>query len=192
MSRPTGNREKRRLVFETERLRVYVAAEEDTELFYSLWTDPRVMRNVGFPRGLPITREQIVDQLQGQAGRVFDARLAVQLRDSGNLIGECKLGWPNDEGISTTDVKLLPAYWGNKYGVEIKQALVDYLFMHTSCSAVEATPNVENSASIKMQEAVGGVRVGEDTFQVPESKREYATPVHHYIYHVRREKWESG
>jgi RimJ/RimL family protein N-acetyltransferase len=89
-------------------------------------------------------------------------------------------------------VKLLPAYWGNKYGVEIKQALLDYLFTNTSCSAVEATPNVENSASIKMQEAVGGVRVGEDTFQVPESKREYATPVHHYIYHVRREKWESG
>lgn len=192
MSRPTGNYEKRRLVFETERLRVYVATPDDVELFCSLWTDPRVMRNVGFPRGLPITREQIVDQLQGQSGRVFDARLAVQLRDSGNLIGECKLGWPNDEGISTTDVKLLPAYWGNKYGVEIKQALLDYLFTNTSCSAVEATPNVENSASIKMQEAVGGVRVGEDTFQVPESKREYATPVHHYIYHVRREKWESG
>jgi RimJ/RimL family protein N-acetyltransferase len=57
------------------------------------------------------------------------------------------------------------------YGVEIKQALVDYLFTHTDCSAVEATPNVENKASIKMQEAVGGVCLGEATFQVPESRR---------------------
>ena len=35
---------------------------------------------------------------------------------------------PDEEGLSTTDVKLLPEFWGNKYGVEIKRALLDYLF----------------------------------------------------------------
>ena len=171
MSQAEYDSGRRHLVFETERLCVFVATEGDVELFYALWTDPRVMRNVGFPQGLPIAREMILDQLKGQAGRVFDPRLLAQLHESGDPIGECKLGWPNDMGISSTDVKLLPTYWGNKYGVEIKQALVDYLFTHTDCSAVEATPNVENKASIKMQEAVGGVCVGEATFQVPESRR---------------------
>jgi len=119
-------------------------------------------------------------------------RLVVNLRESGCAIGECKLGWPNDEGISTTNVKLLPVYWGHKYGVEIKQALLDYLFTHTPCMVVEATPNVKNIASIKMQEAVGGERVGEITFQAPESRRSFRTPVHAYIYQVTRETWERA
>jgi len=192
VNEPAGINNEQRLVFETRRLQVYVARPDDVELFYCLWTDPRVMRNVGFPQGLPITKEEIVEQLQGQVGRVFDVRLVVQRRYSGISIGECKLGNPNKEGLSTTDVKLLPAYWGNKYGVEIKKALVDYLFTYTTCTVVEATPNVENIASIKMQEAVGGIRVGEATFPVSESKRGYATPVHHYIYRVYRENWNLG
>ena len=176
-------------VFETERLWVRVASAEDVDLFYELWTHPRVMGNVGFPKGLPITREEIVELLGKQEGRVFDSRLIVFLRETDEPIGECKLGWPNEEGISTTDVKLLPQFWGSKYGVEIKRALVDYLFTHTPCTAVEATPNVANIASIKMQEAVGGVRVGEDVFLVPESRLDYQTPVHHYIYRVYRDSW---
>ena len=178
-----------RLVFATDRLRVYLATVEDTDFYYDLWTNPRVMGNVGFPKGLPITREQIAQQLQEQADRIFDSRLIVKLSGTGEPIGECKLGWPNLEGVSSTDVKLLPRYWGNKYGVEIKRALVNYLFTHTSCTAVEATPNVENIASIKMQEAVGGVRIGEDTFPVPESKKGTMIPVHHYIYRVYRDNW---
>jgi RimJ/RimL family protein N-acetyltransferase len=74
--------------------------------------------------------------------------------------------------------------------VEIKQALVDYLFTHTTCLAVEGTPNVANVASIKMQEAVGAVRVGEETHRFPESMAETTAPVHHYIYHVLRPDWE--
>lgn len=179
------------IILNTERLWARVANEDDTALFHELWTDPRVMGNVGFPNGLPITREQIFEQLRNQAGRIFDSRLLVIVRDTNQPIGECKLGRPNQEGISTTDVKLLPRQWGNRFGVEIKRVLVDYLFTHTSCTAVEATPNVENIASIKMQEAVGGVRIGEDIFPVSESMREYMVPVHHYIYRVFREDWMS-
>ncbi len=47
-----------------------------------------------------------------------------------------------------------------------------------------------NIASIKMQEAVGGVRIGEDVYEFPESMREFTTPVHCYIYRVYRNAWE--
>lgn len=191
MNESAGKCSDPRLIFETDRLQVFVAGVDHVDLFFELWTDPRVMGNVGFPQGLSVTREEIVLQLQGQEGHIFDSRLVVLLRDTDNTIGECKLGWPNLEGIATTDVKLLPEYWGNKYGVEIKRALLDYLFRHTSCVAVEATPNVENIASIKMQESVGGVRMGESTFQVPESMQNIMIPVHHYIYRVFREEWTA-
>lgn len=67
-----------------------------------------------------------------------------------------------------------------------------YQFTHTDCYAVQATPNVENIASINMQEAIGGVRIGEDAYQFPESMRDCTTPVHHYIYRVYRADWERN
>jgi RimJ/RimL family protein N-acetyltransferase len=57
---------------------------------------------------------------------------------------------PDDDGIASTDIKLLPAYWGQRYGSEIKKGLVDYLFTNTDCLAVEASPNVNNIASIRL------------------------------------------
>ncbi len=179
----------RRLVLSTERLLVYVGDRNDVDLFYRLWNEPKVMANVGYPLGLQITREEIATQLQNQEGQILDARLVIVLKSTGHSIGECKLGAPDECGTSTTDVKLLPAFWGKKYGVEIKRALVDYLFRFTSCMVVEATPNINNIASIKMQEAVGGIRVGEKRFKFPESKREFTQPVHSYVYHVYRDTW---
>lgn len=175
------------VVLQTKRLIVRLPTTADTELLYQLWTDPRVMTHVGFPHGLHITREQIVASIQQQPQKnVFDRYLIVVHRESETAVGECKLGAPDAEGIAETDVKLLPSYWGHKYGVELKRALVDYLFTHTSCQAVQATPNVNNIASIKMQEAVGGVRIGESIFPVPPDMQDDRTPVHHYIYRVYR------
>jgi len=51
---------------------------------------------------------------------------------------------------------------------------------------VEATPNVSNTASIRRQEAVGGVRVGEGVFEVPEGAPHRMAPVPHYLYRVYR------
>ncbi len=178
------------LVFETERLRVRTATAVDAALLYALWTDPQVMTFVGFPKGLSITREEITASLEKQdPAQVFDRYLVVELQVTDEAIGECKLGTPDAEGIAETDVKLFPKYWGHKYGMEIKRGLVDYLFKHTTCTAVQATPNVHNAASIAMQEAVGGVRVGEITFAFPPEKRATTTAVHAYIYHVYRADW---
>lgn len=178
-------------VFETERLVVRTATVDDVDTYYELWNEPRVMENVGFPQGLRITRAQIEDLIGKQSGSEYDRLLVAELKRTGQVIGECKLGWPNEEGIAETDVKLLLAFWGHKYGVEIKRGLVDYMFRHTDCDSVQATPNVGNIASIKMQEAVGGVRVDEDVYHFPESMREFTTPVHHYVYRVYRVDWEK-
>ncbi len=69
---------------------------------------------------------------------------------------------------------------------------MDYLFTHTDCKAVEAMPNVNNAASIKMQEAVGGARMSENVHHFPESMRDHTTPAHYYVYRAYREEWERG
>ncbi len=180
------------LVFETKRLVVRIATSEDASLFFNLWTNPDVMSFVGFPQGLPISIEEIADKLLDQKSTPFGQLLVVVLKNSGESIGECKLHPPNEKGLAETDVKLLSPFWGNKFGVEIKQGLLAYLFKHTDCSIVQATPNVKNVASIKMQEAVGGKRVGEAIFEFSDNMKDYTMPVHHFIYHVYREDWQQA
>jgi RimJ/RimL family protein N-acetyltransferase len=182
---------KNETIIRTERLIIRTAELGDAETLYRLWTDPQVMTNVGYPKGLRITVSEIQEGISSQNPESeFGKYLMAQLQADGPTLGECKLILPDEAGISRTDVKLLPAYWGHKYGVEIKQALVDYLFTHTDCRVVEGTPNVANIGSIKMQEAVGAVRVGEETYHFPESKADFTAPVHYYIYHVSRANWE--
>ncbi len=180
------------IIFETKRLYVRPATIGDVDLFFALWSNPQVMSNVGFPQGLQITRKEIEKKIQNQGVSEFDQFLVIVLKSTGQVLGECKLHLPNPKGIARTDIKLLPKFWGNKFGVEIKRGLLSYLFMNTDCIIVEATPNIGNIASIKMQEAVGGQRIGESVYHFPEEKRDYTKPVHLYIYHVFREAWQGN
>lgn len=179
-----------RTVFETERLVIRTSEVEDAWMFVSLWNDPRVMTNVGFPEGLGVTEEEMEENIRKRPDTDYEQYLVVVRKPDGAVLGECKLHRPDDEGIASTDVKLLPEHWGNRYGVEVKQGLVDYHFTHSDCIAVQGSPNVNNIASIRMQEAVGGVRIEEKTYEFPEGTKIETTPVHHYIYRVFREEWE--
>lgn len=180
-----------RVVFETERLVVRIATAQDVDLIYALWTNPQVMRHVGFPHGLRVTHSELHTRLAEQGEGEFEQWLIVELKATGQGIGECKLGTPNEDGIAEPDTKLLPEFWGHHYGAEVWRALVAYQFTHTNCAAVHGTPNVDNIASIKMQEAAGGVRIGEGVYHFPESMQDYTTPVHHYTYRVCRAEWEA-
>lgn len=179
-------------IFVTERLVVRIATDEDVDLFYALWTDPRVMKNVGFSHGMRLERRELEERLSQQGKSEFGQLLVVELKATGQAIGECWLSSPDEAGVTEPDVKLLPEFWGHKYGVEVWHALVGYEFTHTAYEVVHGTPNVNNMASIKMQEAAGGVRMGEDVGQFSESMRDYTVPVHYYIYQVRRADWERN
>lgn len=134
------------MIFTTSRLLVRkgLPSKEDVDLFYCLWNDARVMVNVGFPNGLQITRERIRQILESQSDTEYNRLLIIERRSDGQRLGECKLGKPDEHGIAETDVKLLPEYWRHRYGLEIKRGLLNYLFTHTDCRAVHATPNVGN------------------------------------------------
>jgi len=179
------------VVIETERLILRRSTAADADFYYRLWTTPAVMAQVGFPQGLRVSRDEVAALLAGQKEGAFHGRLLVLLKESGEPLGEAALHPPEADGIASTDVKLLPAHWGQGYGTEIKRALVDYLFTHTDCRVVEATPNQTNIASIKMQKAVGGVCVGETVYEFPEQMQAYTRPVHALIYQVSREEWEK-
>lgn len=114
-------------VFETERLLVRPAVTSDAGLFHDLWTDPRVMANVGFPQGLRITPEEIRARIARQRDSECDRLLVVVLKATGQALGECMMHRPDAKGVASMDVKLLPAFWGKGYGVEVKRGLLAHL-----------------------------------------------------------------
>ncbi len=181
-------------VFSTNRLRVRVALPDDgdIDILHRLWNDPVVMRFVGFPEGLFITREQLKKQLTIDRDDPFNRVLMAERKSDGTVVGQCKLGSTNDDNVAHTDVKLLPQFQGMGYGTEIKRALVDYQFRHTDCRAVEGSPNKDNVSSIRMQEKVGGVVVAEGVFKAPEKSDIPRCDVPYLLYHVSRETWKKN
>ena len=181
------------MIFITQRLiiRKAVSCDEDIDFFYRIWTNPEVVKFVGFPKGLRITKDEIAEGINRQDDTEYNKKLIVELKSDKVAIGECKLGLPDGEGISETDVKLLPEYWGKGYGTEIKRGLVDYLFENTDCISVKASPNKDNIASQKMQEAVGGIRTGEGVFEFLSEMKGYTCDVPYYEYRVYRKDWKK-
>ncbi|HDS02457.1 MAG TPA: GNAT family N-acetyltransferase [Firmicutes bacterium] len=161
-------------VFTTERMSIEAPHESDASFFCSLWQNPEVMKYVGFPEGLFCDEKRLSRQIarDNEEGKVFGRPLIVRLSSDATLIGECFMGFPDDEGLSETDVKILPQYRGVGYGTEIKKGLVDYLFAQSSARGIKATPHKDNRASIRMQEANGGIRLGEAIWKPSGEQRE--------------------
>lgn len=168
-------------------IRPALAEPEDVSFLYGLWTNPEVMRFVGFPKGLRTSLSEIKAQLEGYGPGEFDRTLIVCKRQQGVPVGECKLGSADEEGIAHTDLKLLPKYQGIGFGTEIKKALLDYLFTQTTCAGVRATPNRLNTASVRMQESVGGQRTKEGVHRFPERMRDYTCNVPYIQYIIFRD-----
>ena len=54
--------------FETQRLIVRAATSDDASFIASLWSDPRVMRLVGFPRGIPTAPQDVPRRIERSKG----------------------------------------------------------------------------------------------------------------------------
>ncbi|MBC8479466.1 MAG: GNAT family N-acetyltransferase [FCB group bacterium] len=176
-------------VFVTDRLTVRIAQARDAALFLDLWNNPKVMSFVGFPHGLNLSSEQVIQRLTRSKKTVFDRNLVICTNLDSQSIGECKLSQPDPESIVRPDVKLLPEFWGCGFGKETWQAAVDYQFRHTDCETVEGSPNIHNHASIRMQESAGAKRMGKAVFHFPDDMPVQTVSVTHYIYQISRNDW---
>lgn len=181
-----------KVVFVTERLSVVAPQVSDASFFIYLWRDARVMAHVGFPRGLSCDAEELTLRIarENKEGKVFGRPLLIRLAGEGTPVGECFMSLPDEEGISETDVKLLPGYWGRGYGTEVKKGLLNAIFSQTEARGVKATPHINNKASIRMQEKCGSVCLGKSLYKAAQKQKEEqgACDVPHYIYVAYRKE----
>jgi RimJ/RimL family protein N-acetyltransferase len=180
-----------RYFMQTDRLGNRQAIIEDAAFIHALWTMPAVMRLVGFPKGLSISVGEIEKGIASSSHSEFGSLLIVTQLGTGDQVGQCKMGTPDNEGICEPDIKLHPTYWGHGYGKELWAAMIDYAFLNSSASIVQGTPNQANMASIKMQRGSGMIQVDKGVFPRHPGPHPGAVPVPYFKLQITREQWQS-
>jgi RimJ/RimL family protein N-acetyltransferase len=140
--------------------------EESDRASLSYWSDPEVTRYM--PRGV-VSEEGVRDlverALEGRGSkprRYF--RLAVTLKESGRLVGDCVCRVTDQESREDLAKIIGQAYigyflnresWGRGYATEVGRALLSFGFDQLKLLRIWAWCDTENSASVRVLEKLG-------------------------------------
>ena len=115
----------------------------DLPFLQALWNDGEVMQHVGFPAGLDMTEDKMArwwERCQGWTA----THLLIET-PAGRPLGESGWGFMDTPGM--LELKLARAHRGQGYGADALDALLDYLFDHTTVEQAVVTPHRKNAAA---------------------------------------------
>ena len=140
-------------LFATSRLRVRHLQPEDFEPFHEMQGNQRVMQ---YTTGVAATAEEDRADLQRVIGYYNDPNntfwvWAIESIPGGEFVGTCAL-IRNPQGENEIGYRLLERFWGNGYGREITDGLIDYALGERQLDHLVAYVNCENLASVRILE----------------------------------------
>ncbi len=138
---------------ETERLILRRYKDGDLEDLYQYLSDPEVVR---FEPYRPMTREETGEELKRRASS--DEMIAVELKESGRLIGNVYLG---ERDFQTKELGFVfnREYWGRGFASESCRAVLNQAFKE-GAHRIFAECDPENESSWRLLEALGFQREG--------------------------------
>jgi aminoglycoside 6'-N-acetyltransferase len=152
------------LYLDTHRLSLRSFQETDLEAFVRYRSDPEVAKYQSWdaPYGASAAAKFIQEMQQRHPGTKGEwYQIAVVLKDSGEMIGDCAFHILPQDGLQAEiGVTLSRRYQGKGYATEALTRLLDYLFMELELHRVQATCDTENLASAKLLERIGMRREG--------------------------------
>ncbi|PCI94219.1 hypothetical protein COB11_04140 [Candidatus Aerophobetes bacterium] len=175
------------LTMESKNLYIRSVRQDDLDNFYSLFSDPVVMRK--FATGCTKDRDYCASRINRwvnkfRANNPFSG-FSIFSKDKANrksYVGFAVLGGSLIQGFSEYAVALRKEFWGKGLGSEVTE-----LFLHTlapaikakgytvrefSFQAIEATARIDNFASNKMLQNAG--------MQIVEQSKQYGSMRNHY------------
>jgi RimJ/RimL family protein N-acetyltransferase len=144
------------LHLETGRLLLRPLARDDVDAFYAVIGDPITMQY--YPR--PFTREETVEWIERNLRRYEKdghGLLAVVLKSSGEMIGDCGLSWQlaDDTPMLELGYHFLRGQWGHGYATEAARACMDAAFHTLGVEKLVSLILAENQASRRVAERNG-------------------------------------
>lgn len=146
------------MLLETERLRLRDWTVEDAEQAFTIYGDPEVARFLG-TTGQPMPS---VDKLRENLGKRIEKTQgqdmgfwALELKDTGELIGGALLQLLPDESDVEVGYHLGKRHWGQGYATEIASRLVRYGFEEVGLKRIVGVTYPQNKASMRVLEKSG-------------------------------------
>lgn len=151
------------MVIETERLRLRPCRESDKPLFATILNTPAMMGKLGGVRSAAQSDALVDKRIADHALHGF-SYWAVELRDTGALIGTCGVriasNYPGQavQGWHEAGWRIAEAYWGRGYALEAARASIAWAWAHTDAPRVAAWTTPDNIASWRLMERLGMTR----------------------------------
>lgn len=140
---------------ETERLLLREMTPADAPAMLAVVGDAETMR--WYPRGL--TAEEVDEAIKRQRERYPSGTgvMAVVLKESGELIGDCGPVWQEVDGSAELEIgyHVRRDCWKRGYATEAARAVRDYAFAELDCDHVISLIRPENLASRRVAEKNG-------------------------------------
>jgi RimJ/RimL family protein N-acetyltransferase len=148
------------IVFETKRLLVRYLQDDDFDAFYSLCSDPEVMRYMGDGKPLTaeLTRGWIKTSQENYQKQGFGC-FALTSRQDAQLLGFGGLIYPHGSSQVEIIYAFKPSYWGRGLASEFVRAMIKTGFERWQLPRIEASIDPRNPASIKVVQRIGMVFV---------------------------------
>jgi RimJ/RimL family protein N-acetyltransferase len=156
---------------ETRRLTHRAFTLDDAEVFYSLNSNPEVMRLTGEPP-LP-SLEAARDAIAGYPDfdEVGYGRWACVLKETGTVIGFCGLKYLADLDAVDVGYRFLTPYWGRGFATEACRASLEFGFSTLGLQEIIGLVFTQNIASIRVLEKMGMRLVSEFEFDGMPARR---------------------
>ncbi len=138
------------MLFQTSRLIVRPLTETDHPAFHEMQSNPKVMRHVsGQPQNEAESWLDLLHLIQcyTQEGNLLWV-WAIERKMDAAFVGTCAIA-DEDHNIG---YRFLEKYWGNGYGQEVTDALIEFALNDFGLSCITAYVDVENLPSVKILE----------------------------------------
>lgn len=175
---------------DTSRLSLRSISAADADAFYTIYSNPEVMRYWSTP---PLPNRDAaskqIDEIQEAFKRREVLKWGIALRTDDTLIGSVTLFHPDfTHRRAEIGYALGRAYWGNGYMQETLNAVLNYAFTVLNLHRIEADVDPRNAASVRTLERLGFQREGylRERWQVNGEIQDA------FFYGLLRPDWESA
>ena len=138
-------------LFQTERLFVRYFTKNDLDAFFDMVGNPKVMRYVKKPLSYEASIEELNRFIRYYEEDIFFNIWAAVEKESDQLVGLCGV-YLNDKSEHEIAYRLRESFWGNGYGGEIAEGLLQFCFEDMNLKKLTAYVIEGNIGSIKILE----------------------------------------
>ena len=160
---------------ETERLVLRAPDADDYPVYRDFFADVEASRAYGGPMAAGGAWRVLATDLGHWALRGY-GRWAVEVRDTGAMIGGCGLWWPEGSPRSELTWWIVPAARRDGYALEASRAAVRFGYRTLGWALVETHMNDDNAAARGLAVVLGGTVIARERFPDGLERDVYALP----------------